>query len=257
MTFDLAIAFMPAYILTLARVSAMIVAMMFLGTSGDSRWARLVLALFLAGLLFLRAPQIIAIHNVSQLVVLTIREAILGLAIGFAFQTIFTILRLAGALLGHEMGFTMAQVVDPNTGISSPVVGRFFETMAMLFLLAVNGHHAVFRLLAESFETIPVGRPWSIEGVYRGLLRLTGDGMQIGVSLASPIYAALILLTVVLVVLARAVPQIHLMEFGYGIRILLALFGMAVFLNYAAPHISRVFALLFGQVRDLIGLAGA
>lgn len=252
----LVLEYMPALLLTLVRVTAMITAMMFLGTTGDSRWPRLVLAFTLSIIIFSRSPEMIEITGgLPGLAFLSMREALLGLLFGFSIQLIFISLRMTGALLGHEMGFTMAQVVDPTTGTSSPVVGRFFETVSFLFMLSVDAHHEVFRILSDLFYRVPIGRSWNLNAIVEAMWQLAGQCIELAVALATPVYAVLILLTVVLVVLSRAVPQIHLMEFGYAIRILAALGATWIFFDIAAPYIYRLFDRILHGTRGLLDLA--
>ena len=253
---SLALAYMPAFLLTLVRVTAMISAMLFLGTTGESRWPRVILAFGLSVLLFARQPEVLQIdEGLLGLGFIAAREAVLGIIFGFAIQLIFVTLRMTGSLLGHEMGFTMAQVVDPTTGASSPVVSRFFETLSFLFLLAIDAHHEAFRILADSFDRVPVGQPWKLQALIEALWKLSGEGIELAVSLATPVYGSLILLTVVLIVLARAVPQIHLMEFGYAVRILVALGITWVYFGIAAPYIYRLFERILGGTRQMLELS--
>lgn len=254
MAMELILGFVPGFVLTFARVTAMFVAMTIFGNGGDARWPRLVLAVGISAVLFLRAPAVIAVDGWVPLAVLATREVFLGLVIGFAIQIVFMVLRTAGAVLGHEMGFSMAQVVDPNTGQQSPVMGRLFEMLGFLFFLAVDGHHEVFRVLSATFDKIPVGRSIRLRGVYDGLVALVAEGLELAISLATPVYAVLLLLTVVLVVIARAVPQIHLMEFGYAVRIMLALGAAMLFMTTAAPHIYHMFRHMFTGIRNLAEL---
>ncbi|MCA8968267.1 MAG: flagellar biosynthetic protein FliR [Planctomycetes bacterium] len=248
----------PGFTLTLARTTAMVSAMMFLGTTGDSKMPRIVLAFTLSALLFARRPEFVSLDGgISTLALLVAREVVLGLLFGFTIQLLFVALRITGELLGHEMGFSMAQVVDPTTGTSSPVVARFFETIAFLFLLEVNAHHEAFRILSELFDRIRIGTSWNLEAVVSSCWNLAGSTMQTAVLLATPVYACLILLTIVLVVLSRAVPQIHLMEFGYAIRILVAMFTTWLFFDMAAPHVYRLFESVFSSAHHMIDLATA
>ena len=72
----------------------------------------------------------------------------------------------------------MAQVMDPTTGLNSPVMGRFFETLCFLFFLNVNGHHKIFEIMSQSFEDIPAGEPpWNLMAMKDGA-RLPRDAVH-------------------------------------------------------------------------------
>jgi len=250
---DLVLLYIPGFMLTFLRLSAAIVSMLMLGTTMDSKWARLVIALGLSFIIFGRAPQVVEYHDsLPTLGFLAIREIGLGLAMGFSFQLVVMTLKLAGTLIGHEMGFSLSQVMDPNTGIPSPVIGRFFETLSFLLLLSVDGHHKIFKILANSFDRIPVGMPWSIDALKDGLILLTVQSFHTSIRLASPIYATLIIITTTLLVLSRAVPQVHLMDFAYALRIIFALVAMLWFMTVAGPYIFDMFGTFFDGIDKLV-----
>ena len=49
--------------------------------------------------------------------------------------------QIAGSFIDFQMGFSIANVIDPQTGAQSPLIGQFIYTMALLFMLSVNAHH--------------------------------------------------------------------------------------------------------------------
>ncbi len=245
MTF-LLLSWLPGILLTFCRVTAMVVSMLLLGATSEGRLPRLVLAGGLSTAVYASNPVAFpAPDSLPELIFLCGREVLLGLAIGFAVQILITTFRITGVLIGREMGFGLSQVMDPNTGVSTPVVGRFMETLVWLFLFSVNAHHRVFLILSNSFRDIPIGSEWNLEAMKQGLIRLTTDSLALGVRLAVPVYATMMLLTITLVVLARAVPQINMMEFAFAVRILVALVAMMIFLAGLGP-------LLYGAFDDLL-----
>jgi flagellar biosynthetic protein FliR len=151
----------------------------------------------------------------------------------------------------------MAQVMDPTTGLNSPVMGRFFETLCFLFFLNVDGHHKIFELLGKSFDEIPVGDTWNLVAMREGLIHLVTRSIELSIRIASPVYATLLLITTTLIVLSRAVPQIHLMDFSYALRILFAMFGMLWFTGIMGPYIYEVFGTFFDGIGVLVVELGA
>jgi flagellar biosynthetic protein FliR len=88
---------------------------------------------------------------------LAMREALIGFSLAFVLQLAMLAVRVAGEMIGHEMGFTMASLVDPETGINTPLVTQLYEGLFLLGLFAVDGHHLMIRALAESCAKAPVG----------------------------------------------------------------------------------------------------
>ncbi len=249
--------YMPAFVLILLRIASMISALLFLGSKGESRWPKLILTVALSAMIFARDPQVISLDgDASTFIISGMGEVILGLALGFSVQLAFAAFRISGSLIGNEMGFAMAQVMDPTTGLQSPVIGRLFETLAFLYFFAVNAHHRIFELLSNSFDLIPIGEPWDLRALKEGLLQLTGAMMSLGIRLAIPIYATTILTTITLIVLAKAVPQINLMEFAFAVRILVAIFALILFAAQLGPLFFQGFDQIFTGIENMTQALG-
>ena len=68
---------------------------------------------------------------------------------------------------------------------------------------------------------------------------------------AAPIFAVMILLTVTLVVLARAVQNINLMEFSFGLRIVLGIFAAIFFMGAGMPYLRELIDHILLAAHDL------
>ena len=93
-------------------------------------------------------------------------EVVLGIAMGFCLQMIFDALVIGGQTIAMSMGLGFAMLVDPQRGVSVPVVSQFFVILGMLVFLALGGHLALIRMLAESFTALPVGSTLTTAGVW-------------------------------------------------------------------------------------------
>lgn len=64
---------------------------------------------------------------------LILKEMLVGLLIGFTAALVMAAVQVAGALIDFQMGFTIANVIDPHTGMQSPIMGQYFYMFALLF----------------------------------------------------------------------------------------------------------------------------
>ena len=87
------------------------------------------------------------------------KKCLIGVAIGFCLQMIFDALIIAGQTIAMGMGLGLATMIDPQRGISVPVISQFFVILGLLIFLALGGHLATLRLIADSFEILPLGQP--------------------------------------------------------------------------------------------------
>ena len=72
---------------------------------------------------------------------LILKEVIIGLVIGLVAYMIMSAIQIAGGFIDFQMGFAIANVIDPQTGAQSPLTGQYLYTISLLFLLVTNGHH--------------------------------------------------------------------------------------------------------------------
>ena len=244
------IAYMPALLLHFVRAGAFFAAVPMFGAQRDSRMLRLILAVSMATIFWWVGDKIVIVGGgLPELMVMAIREAVIGLAAGFALSLMTTALVTAGEIISHEMGFSLSRTMNPETGHSSSVVSQLFQTMGALLILQLNVHHDVLRVLGSSYEALRIGQPFDIGPIFVVLSSLVGKTLLVAMEYAIPILGVMLLLTSVLVMLARAVPHINLLEFTFGVRILLALLSSAYFLVRGAPFLEQVFAEMIGEAR--------
>lgn len=244
---------LPSLFLHVVRASGFLFGSTLFGSQGSSRMPRLVLALSLGALLWwVGDKRMGTVHTLSAFALLVVREAFLGLLLGFAVNLLSAVVITAGEIISHEMGFGMARIVDPSTGRNSPVVSQLFTAFGVLVMFHLNIHHEALRLLVATYEAVPVGRPFDFSPVAARLQETIGEALVFALRYAAPVLGVMVLVTATLVVLARAVPNINLMEFSFGIRILLALLGAYHFLAEGMPFLGDVFERMLGHARGLV-----
>src|SRR6185295_17672456 len=111
---------------------------------------------------------------------------------------------------GHEMGLNMASLVDPTTGVSAPLVTQLYEVFFFLGLLAVDGHHLLLSALGSSFQTAPVG-VLDLSGNLAWIAQSQFTQMfNAGITFAAPVVILFFFVSILIAVLARAVPQLQI-----------------------------------------------
>jgi flagellar biosynthetic protein FliR len=134
----------------------------------------------------------------------------------------------------------MSNVVDPATGVNSPLVTHLYETMFFLALLAVDGHHWVIRALSASNGRAPVGALDAGRALPEVALAMFEQMFAAGLTFAAPILVLLMLVSLLIGLLTRAVPQINVLEFGFNLRIVAGLAGMLLFAPLLAPALQAL-----------------
>ena len=94
------------------------------------------------------------------------QEVLIGAAMGFCLQMIFDALITAGQTIAMSMGLGLATMIDPQRGVSVPVISQLFLILGTLIFLSLGGHLATIRLVSDSFALLPVGEPLGREGLW-------------------------------------------------------------------------------------------
>jgi flagellar biosynthetic protein FliR len=102
-------------------------------------------------------PDIGSITGLGEIFVVAAKEVSLGLIIGFISNVIFLGVQMAGHMIGFQMGFMVAQVIDPSSGQQVSILGQFKFILAILIFLAIDGHHLLINAVVGSFNVVPMG----------------------------------------------------------------------------------------------------
>ncbi len=109
-----------------------------------------------------------------------------------------------------------------------------------LAILAVNGHHWLVRALSASYERAPVGE-LPIGGSLPSLvIEFFTQLFGAGIAFAAPVLVLLFTVSVLIGVLARAVPHINVLEFGFSLRIVTGIAGLAIFAPALEPAFGKL-----------------
>ena len=106
--------------------------------------------------------------------------------------------------------------------------------LAMMVFLSINGHLILVSGLLESFRTFPIGA--EAHGIDMMRIALWGSKIfSIGLQLALPMVAALLITNIALGILTRAAPQLNIFGIGFPITICVGFIVFALMMPSMAP----------------------
>jgi flagellar biosynthetic protein FliR len=177
-------------------------------------------------------------------------ELFIGFSLGLAVKTIFAGIQMGGELVGFQMGLSIAQVIDPESGMDSSAVAQLHYLLGIMIFLAVDGHHWFFRALVQSFHLLAPGEIHLRAGLFTTLVTLTGNMFIIAIKLSAPVMAVLFFSQIAMGILAKAVPQVNILMTSFPITIVAGL----VFLGFSIDFFLPYFRSLFEETgRELTG----
>ncbi len=194
------------------------------------------------------------------LALLAIHEVVIGLLLAFVVILIFSIVNFAGHYVDTPIGFGMASVFDPAIGGQIPVFSQFYYIMAVLIFLGVDAHLWLIQAVQRSFAVLPFGGLIQLEPAFWLVMDLVKQIFVIGIQIALPITATILLTDIGLGIVIRAVPQINVFVLGFPIKIVVGLvivyFALPTFV-YIASQLFAVDGLLFRYVQGILALGGS
>ncbi|MFK9090590.1 flagellar biosynthetic protein FliR [Bacillus salipaludis] len=196
----------------------------------------------------------------GKMVLLILKEFMVGIVLGLVANILFYAVQLAGALLDLLIGFSMASLFDPTFGTNSQITGRFKNILAVLVLLATNGHHLLIQGVLASFDWITLQS--SVPAVMDGrlstfLMDCVQQMFMIGFMMAAPLIGTLFIVDVALGIIARTVPQMNVFAIFPPVKILIH-FMMYIFILPGFFYLLKVlFETMFGSMNSILKIMGA
>lgn len=175
-----------------------------------------VLTALLAPIYSARMPHVMP----ENMVAVVGGELMIGLGMGLTLELVFESARFAGQILGFQFGYSLVNVIDPQSNVEISVLNFFHYTVLLLIFLQGNVHHWLFRLLVQSFDTVKPGTVIVSHQAMLMLLEGTGHIFVMGLQLAAPPLIVTIMTDVAMAFMAKASPQLPVLSVGLPVKML-------------------------------------
>lgn len=182
-------------------------------------------------------------------------ETVLGLAIGVATYVVFEAVQVAGQTLSIQMGYSLVNILDPNSQVESTVVAFFHQSMALLIFLSLDVHHWILRAVAHSFDYLPPGTVTLNPRFAQTVLHEGAIVLELGVQIAAPVLAATLLMDLILGLLGKASPQMPLMLLGPAVKSMLGVLILAATIGFWPGVFAKFFAQSISYTEQILHVA--
>lgn len=220
---------LAAFVLVLLRVSVVLVMAPIFGGSTVITQIKAALALVLT---FAIAPMVEYSADMMPMtwfgfLFLGVGELMLGFAMGFMVRLILEAANVAGEYMSVQMGLSMLNTMDPQSGGSVPLLSLLIHLIVSLVFLYANGHMLVIKAMADSFKVAPPGllhlwRPDMFTEVVRAMM-----GMYVlALKMAAPVIGILFCIKAGFGIAAKAVPQMNILFVGIPVYIIVGFLVM-------------------------------
>nr|WP_123040055.1 flagellar biosynthetic protein FliR [Cohnella candidum]AYQ71994.1 flagellar type III secretion system protein FliR [Cohnella candidum] len=258
LTTDAIMKVFPAFLLVFCRISAFFVSAPIFSTRNVPRTVKIGLAFFISVIVFLTIGFDTKVTADATYILAVFREVLAGLLIGYVSSLFFAAIQTSGALMDMQMGFGIANIVDPLTGVSAPMLGNLKYMLTILVFLSMNGHHYLLAAIMDSYRWLPLDN-----GLFGGiadgsvsdfLIRTFADTFMLALQISAPIVVSMLLTDVGLGLLARTAPQYNVFVIGIPVKILVGLALLIVLLPGFGGLFSMLFDDMFRSINKLLSI---
>lgn len=218
------------FALVLIRISAFLVAFPLVEGASMPPMVKLLLSLAMTIVIYPVVnssgldPEMLS----GSLFILSIKEAFVGLFVGFLARFFFHILSICAEIITLSVGLSSDQVFNPHMDRRVTSIEQFHVLIGGLFFLAFNGHHFFIQGLVESFSAVPLSKISFNFVVMRDITLGVQNILVMGIKLSAPVLGAIFLANMAMGIIGRAVPQINVLVTSWPVNIMLGFSVMFV-----------------------------
>ncbi|MBO0476961.1 flagellar type III secretion system protein FliR [Vagococcus sp. DIV0080] len=229
------------FILIFARISSFMVTSPGFSLKQAPIVLKVGLSFFLSVIVYSMIPEKVGAANLIIFSFLVIKEILVGIALGFVVQLIFSSIEMAGQLIDFQVGFSMGSVYDPSVGIQASNYGRLYYWIALVLFFLSDMHHIVLQNLINSFQMVPLNEAGFMGNTVEGIIRLFIEMFQVSFMLAAPVVLVAFVTDCVLGIVSRSVPQINVLMLGMPMKILVSFIFILLFLPNFMQLVTNIF----------------
>jgi flagellar biosynthetic protein FliR len=209
------------FMLVFARIGAMVMLLPGLGETNIPVRIKLAIAVLLTLIILPlhRTAYQIDMQSMTALIVLMLREIVIGIVLGATARVTLSALQVAGAVIAQQMGLGFVTAVDPTQGQQGILIGNFLTLLGVTLLFATDTHHLVIAALNDSYNIFSPAETMASGDIASLATRAFAAAFKIGLQLSAPFLVFGLVFNIGLGVLARLMPQMQVYFVGVPLSI--------------------------------------
>lgn len=237
--------FALAFMLTFARVGAMMSLMPGFGEQVFPPRLRLTIALMLTLMLVPVVRPLIGPPpaEIGALVLLLTHEIVVGIFIGLTIRFVSATMITAGTLIAQQAGLGFVTQVDPTQGGQSVLVANFLALFGVLVVFTAELHHLAIAGIHDSYRLFRPGADLPVGDFVQAAVAVFAGSFAIAVKIAAPFLVAGLVFQVAMGVLGRLMPQLQIFFLALPVQITASFLMLAAIMStiatWYATHVAE------------------
>jgi len=228
---------LQGFLYIFARITSFIIAVPGFSHKSVPNTTKVALSLILSWIVYLNIPAAPVDGNIVLFMLGALREAIVGISMGFTAKLIFSAIEMAGQHIDFQVGYSMAAIYDPASGAVSSYYGKLFYWMSIMVFFLMNLDHTLLQAMMDSFKVLPPGQISFTNLNLEGILYVFSYSFKIAFSIAAPMLIVLLVTDIVMGLISRTVPEINVFMLGMPLK---SMIGMVMFLLLISCFMSNM-----------------
>jgi flagellar biosynthetic protein FliR len=215
--------------LIFVRVTAFVASSPFFKHAAIPNTVKIILSILLTAIItsaYWQEQPLIEYH-LWYLPVLAMREALVGIALGFGAQMMFMAATFAGGIVDMDMGYQTAILFDKDS-TTPTLIGELYNMIVLMVFLFLNGHHQILESLYISLRAVPLTEFAVTESTVTLLIKFATTVLIMGVKMSAPVIVALFCTNLSLALLARVAPQTNIFILSFQLKVFVGLLILSV-----------------------------
>lgn len=246
---------LPVFALVLFRLGGVVMTAPIVSSPAIPIRIRAAFVFTLAAMIFplikSQAPR-----DLSLITIVTagLGELFIGVTIGVCVTILVSSAEIAGMSIAQQAGLALGEVFNPTYDDQSSVLGQMYGIVFTTILLLAGGLREMVAALLDSYQVMPLLSQTPKESYLMLLVEMTTAAFVLGIRLAAPVLIALILTTVILGIVSRAMPQLHILAVGFTFKVLATMALIALSLAACKGIVLDAIWAAFELIRTGLGL---
>jgi flagellar biosynthesis protein FliR len=176
-------------------------------------------------------PVPMPIGSFWELGLIMFTEFMIGAGFGLMLRMIFACVQFGGIMIDSELGYLIAQQLNPFSPATSGIFSRLFLLISILYFWLEDYFRVVIAALHQSFLLVPIGSLTQPVFDIKMFVKLSAGIFVGGLTFAAPIIALMFFVSITIGFLARTVQGINIFAENFILKIVVGLLGVYLFLG--------------------------
>lgn len=223
-------------ILAFSRISAFLFMIPLLKGRYVPSLAKLTIALALSFAAVGKMPKM-DLNTMPEMTVAILVQVGIGITLGYIVATIMAAVSTAGGIMDMDVGFSMANILDPSTNTNTSVLQSLLSNLFYLSFLALGGLSSLVMGIVASMTFVTPTFFFADANFMDYVLSIVLYMFTAAVQISLPMTGAMFILNITMLVIGKSSPQLNIFMNGIGIKIAVGIIMLCLLL----PFIGEVF----------------